>query len=93
MKISLSFALLLSLVTWLILGENSPFKGYFLQHVLIPNLWGQLLIVPYLILIIVRPRFWVDQISYALIFLQWLLFGFVLSLLVCRRFPQHLGLG
>lgn len=84
LRFSLIFALVATLLTWLVLGEASPFEGYFLYHVTIRNLLAQLLTVPYLVLIILRPRFWVDQIFYSLIFLQWLLVGFLLSVFACR---------
>jgi len=84
-SISLTFALLASLVTWLILSENSPFDHYFLYHVSGRNLVGRLVFVPYVILLLIRPAFWDDQISYALIFAQWFLVGFVISLVSCRR--------
>lgn len=83
--ISLTFALLASLVTWLILSENSPFDHYFLYHVSGRNLVGRLVFVPYVILLLIRPAFWDDQISYALIFAQWLVVGFIFSLIVCRH--------
>ena len=84
LRITLGFALLATLVTWLILGEASPFEGYFLYHVTLRNLLAQLLTIPYLILMVLRPTFWVDQIAYALVFLQWLLVGFLLSVFACR---------
>jgi hypothetical protein len=83
-RFSLILALVATLVTWLVLGENSPLEGYFLYHVAVPNLFRKILTLPYLILIILRPRLWVDEIGYLLVFLEWLVGSFVLSLLIYR---------
>ena len=84
LRFSLTFALVATLVTWLALGENSPLGGYFLYHVAVPNLFRKILTLPYLILILLRPGLWADEIGYLLVFLQWLVGGFVLSLLIYR---------
>jgi hypothetical protein len=84
LRITLGFALLATLATWLVLGEASPFEGYFLYHVTLPNVLTQLLTIPYLVLMVLRPTFWVDQITYTLVFLQWLLVGLSLSVFACR---------
>jgi len=83
--ISLTFALLAFLVTWLVLSENSPFDKYFLYHVDGRNLVGRLVFLPYILTLLLGPAFWSDQISYAFIFAQWLVVGFVVSIFVCRK--------
>lgn len=83
--VSLVFALAASLLTWLVLGDWSPLEQYFLQHVTIPNILRAILTVPYLVLMVLRPAAFADTIGYALIFVQWLLVGFILSLLICRH--------
>jgi hypothetical protein len=65
-------AFVLTVTTWLILGDNSPLQNYFLQHVTIPNLFRVLLTVPYLLVVILRPSSFVDALSYGFISLQWL---------------------
>lgn len=83
-KFSIGFALCAMLTTWLVLGDNSPFKEYFLYHVTIPNLFRGVLIIPYLILMILRPTVFADAIGYILVFLQWLLVGYLFARLICR---------
>jgi hypothetical protein len=85
LRFGLIFALVATLVTWLMLGENSPLEGYFLFHVAIANLVLKLLVVPYSVVMVLRPLIWADAISYALIFLQWLIVGFLFSLVFFRR--------
>lgn len=75
----------MSALTWLVLGDSSPLAEYFLEHVTVPNLVRSMLTVPYLLLMVLRPNRDADFIGYILIFVQWLIVGFVLSLLVCRR--------
>lgn len=84
-KVSLAFAVVASLATWLVLSENSPFDNYFLYHVTGRNLVGRLVFLPYVVLLLVRPSFWADQITYALIFTQWLVVGFFIALFACRK--------
>lgn len=84
-RISLGFAFGASLVTWLVLGDTSPFKEYFIHHVTVPNMLRQLLIVPYLILTILNPDVFGDAIGYLLEFLQWLLIGYLLARLICKE--------
>ncbi len=36
------------LLTWLIMGESSPFASYFLWHVDLPNLWAMTTLIPYI---------------------------------------------
>ncbi len=72
-------------INWLIMGESSPLADYFLYHVEIPNLWRVLHILPYLFVVIFRTQIIEVAIYYFLVFLQWLLLGYVVALLVCRR--------
>ena len=83
--VSLTFALLASFATWLVLSENSPFDNYFLYHVNGRNFVGRLVFVPYILTLLLRPPFWADQISYAFIFAQWLVVGFVVSIFGCKK--------
>ena len=83
--VSLTFSVLASFATWLVLSENSPFDNYFLYHVNGRNFVGRLVFVPYILTLLLRPPFWADQISYAFIFAQWLVVGFVVSIFVCKK--------
>jgi hypothetical protein len=82
--VSLLFAVVASAVTWLVLNENSPFDTYFLYHVTGRNFVGRLVFVPYVVVLLLRPSFGADELSYILIFFQWLLVGIVLAILICR---------
>ena len=83
--VSLTFAVLASFATWLVLSEESPFDNYFLYHVNGRNLVGRLVFVPYILTLLLGPRFWADQISYAFIFAQWLVVGFAVSIFVFKN--------
>lgn len=82
--ISFGFALSGTFAVWLVLGERSPFREYFLYRVTVPNIVMGMHIIPYLILMIWRPAIYADVISNALIFLQWLLVGYLLARLIVR---------
>jgi hypothetical protein len=84
-KISVIFAVVASVVTWLVLSENSPFDRFFLYHVTGRDFFGRLVFLPYVVLLLLHPTVWADLISYALIFTQWLVVGFLISLLMCRK--------
>ena len=47
--ISLTFALLASLVTWLVFSENSPLDNYFLYRVTGRNVVAGLVFLPYIL--------------------------------------------
>ena len=81
----LILSVLASFATWLVLSENSPFDNYFLYHVNGRNFVGRLVFVPYILTLLLRSPFCADQISYALIFAQWLVVGFVVSIFVCKK--------
>jgi hypothetical protein len=89
---SMAFALTATVLTWLVLGDNSPLESYFLEHVTVPNVFRAMLTIPYLIQVILRPSNFAYVIGYGFIFLQWLLVGYLLSLLVCRRTTGRLSL-
>lgn len=83
--VSTVLALVLTVTTWLILGDNSPFQNYFLQHVAIPNLLRVLLTVPYLFVVVLRPPSFVDALSYGFILVQWLVVAYFIARIVCRK--------
>ena len=83
------FAIVVGLVftalVWLILDVNSPFGPYFLIHLTVPNVARRIHTLPYLVVAVLRPKTWVNQISYGLIFVQWAVVGFLLSMLFVRK--------
>jgi len=81
---SVIFSICVSVLTWLVLSENSPFDNYFLYHVGGRNLVGRLVFLPYVVVMLIHPAVGADQITYGLIFAQWLVVGFVLSILACK---------
>jgi hypothetical protein len=84
---SSGFSVLVCFLVWLVLGDNSPVEEYFLNHVGLPNLIRQLLILPYLALVVVRPSTPLgdDILILTIEFLQWLLVGYFLSRLIFRE--------
>src|SRR5437660_8668757 len=78
---SIIFAIAATTLTWLVLADGSPLRGYFLNHTTIPNFVGRLLIVPYLGLILIRPSLFLqDVVGLVLELVQWLVVGFVFML-------------
>jgi hypothetical protein len=84
---SSGFSVMLCFLAWLVLGDNSPFQEYFLNHVGLPNLIRQLLLLPYLVLVVVRPSTPLgdDILILTIESLQWLLVGYFLSRLIFRE--------
>lgn len=83
--VALCFALSLMTITWFVRGEDSPLKTYFLYHVTIPNFIGQLLIVPYFLVTLLRPSYpWDRIVANGSEFVQWLILGLVLALVIVR---------
>ncbi len=84
-SVSAGFALLTMTATWLVLGEGSPLRSFFLYHVTIPNIVGRLLVVPFLLLTVFRPSSpWEEIVGYGSEFVQWFVIGYLLSLIFCR---------
>jgi len=73
------FAILLS---WLLGGESSPFHEFFLQNVSLKNLWMFLNFPAFMALILTGARSF--EIGLLMVFLQWLIIGFIGSLLIRR---------
>jgi len=78
--------LLALLLNWLIVGDSSPFHDYFLWHTAMPNIWGMTSIVPYILSAIIagNPHSPSMIVFYALLSVQWLLLGLLLSIPVAR---------
>ncbi|HVS80270.1 MAG TPA: hypothetical protein VHE60_00880 [Pyrinomonadaceae bacterium] len=57
-----------------------------MKKVPIPNIVGRLLVIPYLLLTIFRPSSPLEDIvGYGSEFIQWLVIGYLLSLIFCRK--------
>ena len=84
LRLSVTFTLLMLVVTWLLLGDRSPLENYFLYNVILPNFLRTLLTGPYLVMMIIGPGTLATGIAYILILIQWFIIGFILSLLICR---------
>jgi hypothetical protein len=80
------FSVVSCVAGWLVLDDSSPFRNFFLHHVEIPNLVGRLFLLPYLAIVILRPEpgFNEEALGNSLAFIQWFVFGYFLSLLICR---------
>jgi hypothetical protein len=79
---SVSFAVTSCLATWLVLGESSPFHNYFLDHVALPNVIRQLLVIPYVVVLVAKSdtEFGDLVVATTAEFVQWLVVGFLLAL-------------
>lgn len=85
-----AFVAIIGALSWLLVGESSPFYTYFIHHVSLPNLWRTVHIPPLILSIIASGN--VHQgsdVAFTIGFiLQWSLVGFLLSLLVRKRFHR-----
>lgn len=85
--VGVAFSLFAMIMTWLVLGDASPFREYFLYRVSIPNLIGRLLVLPYFGLVLLNPSPEVENfVGLVLEFIQWFVIGSLLAWLLCRRF-------
>ena len=77
-------------LSWLIVGESSPFHEFFLYHVAVPNVW-RLVHFPALILSIIASGniHQGGEVVFVIGFIvQWAIVGLVLSLLIEKRFRR-----
>ena len=81
--ISVVTLLVAGTITWLVLGETSPLREYFLWHVRIPNIWRQFILLPFIISAIASGNVHGGNIIVFCITFsaQWLFLGWILSLL------------
>lgn len=73
-----------SILNWLLIGESSPLREYFLWHAAIPNLWGVLNVVPGLISIVGSGNVHAgsEPVFYVAFAIQWLLIGLLMGLVL-----------
>jgi hypothetical protein len=83
--IALATLALASLITWIIGSESSPLYRYFLYNVGIPNAWGQVNLIPYLLSAIVGGHSGNLLVALVAFAAQWMFIGWLVSLLVTPR--------
>ena len=76
----------MAVLSWLLVGDSSPFHTYFIHHVGLPNLWRLVHLPPLLLSAIVSGNVhqgseWVFIMGFIL---QWAIVGLLLSRLVQR---------
>jgi FtsH-binding integral membrane protein len=79
--VSCIFALSVVSLTWVVLGENSPYAEYFEDGIL-RKLLEVFTAIPYFVLMILRPKIRGEPIALTLVFLQAFGVGYVLTFLV-----------
>jgi len=78
------FAAIARFLTWLVIGEWSPFHDYFLDHLMVKNFILKLLIIPYVAVLIIKPETDFGDMLVATVveLLQWLVLGSLLALFI-----------
>lgn len=81
------------LVTWLIMGNSSPFHDYFVGRTWLPNRWGLTMFVPYLIsaMIAGNPHSPSKLIFTIILVMQWSILGLLLSVPLTKLFVRANG--
>ena len=68
------------LISWLLLGDSSPFAEYFLFNPALPNRWAVFHFPIYLALMFLNPPSYLEAvINYSLTFILWTVIGFFLK--------------
>ena len=70
------------ILNWLLIGETSPLREYFLWHVAMRNVWGFLNVVPAIISIFASGNVHAgsESVFYVAFAIQWLLIGLLVGL-------------
>jgi hypothetical protein len=95
LKFQLVFSIVVVLsalfVTWLIMGDSSPFYNYFLWHGDLPNTWTMTTMIPFIFsaLISGNPHSPPIAIVILALIVQWFLIGYLLSLPVSKIFVRR----
>ena len=82
------FVAVMGALSWLVVGQSSPFHTYFIHHVGLPNVWRLVHLPPLILSILASGNVHQGATVVFIIgfILQWSVVGFLLSLLVQRRF-------
>ena len=69
-------------ITWLVLGDSSPFHNYFLRNSDIPDIWQVTVIIPYVVsaMLTGNPHSPSMVIFILALILQWTVFAWFLSI-------------
>jgi hypothetical protein len=78
------------LVTWLILGESSPFDSYFTSHSDLPDAWLITMVIPLLfgVMISGNPHSPSLVIIMLALIIQWSIFGYFLSIPMAKLWAR-----
>jgi hypothetical protein len=78
------------LVTWLILGESSPFDDYFTSHSNLPDAWRTTMMILFFLSVLLSGNPHTPQLvimMWALI-IQWSLVGYFLSIPIAKLWTR-----
>jgi hypothetical protein len=69
-------------VTWLVLGDRSPFHDYFLWHGALPNIWRLTIIIPFILSAMIsgNPHAPPTAPFMLALIIQWTVLGYLLSI-------------
>lgn len=78
------------LITWLILGESSPFENYFTSHSDLPDAWRTTMVIPLLFSVVISgnahsPPLVIFMLA---LIIQWSLFGYFLSIPMAKLWAR-----
>lgn len=81
------------LVTWLILGESSPFENYFTSHSELPDAWRTTMVIPLLVSVVIsgNPHSPSLVLMLLVLIIQWSVVGYLLSIPIAKlwvRLPK-----
>ena len=78
---TIGMVLIAEALTWLILGESSPFHSYFLWHTALPNIWRVTVFLPYMVSAVITGNLHAPSIVLFVLAstVQWGVFGYLLS--------------
>lgn len=81
------------LLTWLILGESSPFEEYFSFHTTLPNLWRTLNALPFIAGAVLSGNHGGGPflLFTVLQFIQWFIIAFVVSTVLSILFRPRMS--
>jgi len=82
LRFSVCVIIIASALSWLIVGETSPFCEYFLWHVAIPNFWETLNFIPFATSVIAGGHSGNEFAFYVGFAVQWFIIGLALSFAV-----------
>jgi hypothetical protein len=78
-------------ITWLMLGDSSPFHDYFLWHSALPDAWQVTTIIPFLLSAVIsgNPHSPPMVIFIFLLIIQWTILGYFLSIPMAKFWVRH----